>query len=222
VRSQATPGLARDQKLDASRCSLCAYKPNDPVSCGQKAHAFSLNVRFFPSDPRSCTRPKSSLLTVRFLQRPRFADKRLTLFPSTCVFSKRPQVLHAAKKARCSPCAYNPNDPVSCGQKAHAFSAQRAFSSDPGSCPRSETRCSPCANNNKTTNQQSTTNNKCYSQISTYPPLRSPHPCYQGSHSRRRFLRHIVAWPEQIRTTAISRQTLRKNYNTMEKNGLTL
>jgi hypothetical protein len=182
VRSQATPGLARDQKLDASRCSLCAYKPNDPVS-----------------------RTKGS----RF-------------FPQRAFFSKRPQVLHAAKKARCSPCAYNPNDPVSCGQKAHAFSAQRAFSSDPGSCPRSETRCSPCANNNKTTNQQSTTNNKCYSQISTYPPLRSPHPCYQGSHSRRRFLRHIVAWPEQIRTTAISRHTLRINYNTMEKNGLTL
>ena len=99
MRSQATPGLARDQKLDASRCSLCAYKPNDPVSCGQKAHAFSLNVRFFPSDPRSCTRPKK-LAAHRALTTqttPFLADKRLKLFRSTCVF-KRPQVLHATKK----------------------------------------------------------------------------------------------------------------------------
>jgi hypothetical protein len=99
VRSQATPGLARDQKLDASRCSLCAYKPNDPVSCGQKAHAFSLNVRFFPSDPRSCTRPKSSLLTVRFLQRPRFADKRLTLFPLNVRFQATPDLARGLKPA---------------------------------------------------------------------------------------------------------------------------
>jgi hypothetical protein len=39
----------RPQVLHAAkkaRCSPCAYNPNDPVSCGQKAHAFPLNVRF--------------------------------------------------------------------------------------------------------------------------------------------------------------------------------
>ena len=155
--------MPASESFDTFRCSLCTV--NDPVSCGNRK-----DLHLLPLNVRSQATPGLA----------------------------RDQKLDAS---RCSLCAYKPNDPVSCGQKAHAFSAQRAFSSDPGSCPRSETRCSPCANNNKTTNQQSTTNNKCYSQISTYPPLRSPHPCYQGSHSRRRFL--IVAWPEQIRTTAI-------------------
>jgi hypothetical protein len=132
-----------------------------PFLADKRLTLFPLNVRY--RDPRSCTRQKkkkNSLLTVRFLQRPRFADKRLTLFPLTCVFFQATPGLARGQKARCSPCAYNPNDPVSCGQKAHTFSAQRAFSSDPGSCPRSETRCSPCADNSKTTNQQSITNNK--------------------------------------------------------------
>ncbi len=135
MRFQRPQILPASESFDTSRCSLCAYKPNDPVSCGQKAHAFSAQRAFFIATPG----------------------------------------LARGQKACCSPCAYNPNDPVSCGQKAHAFFAQPAFSSDPGSCPRSETRCSPCANKNKTTNQQSTTNNKYYSQIFTYPaPFSSP------------------------------------------------
>ena len=101
VRSQATPGLARDQKLDASRCSLCAYKPNDPVSCGQKAHAFSLNVRFFPSDPRSCTRPKKLAAHRALITQttPFLADKRLTLFPLNVRFQATPDLARGLKPA---------------------------------------------------------------------------------------------------------------------------
>ncbi len=157
-----------------------------------------------------CERP-------HFLRKPR----RFTPFAAQRALSSDPRSC-TRPKARCSPCAYKPTTPFLADKRLTLFPLNVRFVRDPGSCPRSKTRCSPCANNNKTTNQQSTTNNKYYSQILTYPPLRSPHPCYQGSHSRRSFLRHIVAWPEQIRTTAISRHTLRTNYNTMEKNGLTL
>jgi hypothetical protein len=57
---------------------------------------------------------------------PFLANKRLTLFPLNVRFSSDPRSC-TWPKARCSLCAYKPNDPVSCEQKAHAFSAQRAF-----------------------------------------------------------------------------------------------
>jgi hypothetical protein len=75
---------------------------------------------------------------------------------------------------------------------SHLLPLNVRFLGDHGSCLRFETRCSPCADNNK-----------YYSQILTYLPLRYPHHYYQGSSSWRRFLRRIVAWPEQIRPTAI-------------------
>ena len=53
VRSQATPGLARGPKPAAHRAL-----PTTTPLCGQKAHAFSTRRAFFPSDPRSCPRPK--------------------------------------------------------------------------------------------------------------------------------------------------------------------
>jgi hypothetical protein len=97
VRSQATPGLARDQKLDASRCSLCAYKPNDPVSCGQKAHAFSAQ-RAFSSDPGLARGQKARFSPCASYNDPVSRTKGSRFFPQRAFFSKRPQVLHAAKK----------------------------------------------------------------------------------------------------------------------------
>jgi hypothetical protein len=68
---------------------------------GQKAHAFSLNVRFFPSDPRSCTRPKKLAAHRALITQttPFLADKRLTLFPLNVRFQATPDLARGLKPA---------------------------------------------------------------------------------------------------------------------------
>jgi hypothetical protein len=129
--------------------------------------------------------------------------------------------LHAAKKLAAHRALITQTTPFLADKRLTRFSLNLRFQATPDlarglkpAAHRALTKTKQQINN-----QQQTTN--------TTPkflliPLRSLHPCYQGSHSRRRFLRHIEAWPEQFRTIIISRHTLRKNYNTMEKNGLTL
>jgi hypothetical protein len=105
------PGSARSPSAAADWTSgnpswhdLPSLTCRTPASCLRSVHPW---FHYHKSDPRSCTWSEARCSPCADNNYPVLRTKGSRFFHSTCVFPKRPQVLPAAKKARCSLCAYN-------------------------------------------------------------------------------------------------------------------